>query len=846
MSTETPGGKQRPKALDEELAESYGRYAQAIILDRAIPDARDGLKPVQRRILYAMNEAGNTFDKPYRKSAKTVGDVMGNYHPHGDQSIYDALVRLAQPWKMRYPLIDGQGNFGSVDDDPPAAMRYTEARTSDVASELVRDIEKETVDWRPNFDDKSLEPVVLPGRFPSLLCNGTSGVSTGFATEIPPHNLTEVIEAAALVLHSADTTLEQVMAHIKGPDFPTGGIVTELDGLLDAYTHGRGRVLVQSRWTVETLKDGKSLVVVTELPFGVIKGKLVSDLEDLRVDKAVQGLLDVRDESDREGQRIVLELAKSANVEGILAVLLKKTDLQVYYHFNMVAIHRGRPMEMGLLDLLRAWVDHQCQVVRRRSEFDLRKSQERLHIVDGLVRAVDILDEIIATIRKSSDRADACANLIAQFSFSEAQANAILDLRLHRLTNLQILELQTERDELRALIAKLTLILSDDKELRRAVESEMRAMARKFGDARRTEIRAEVERYTATVEVTVKSQDVVVTVSREGYVRRSSVLSLRATGESLLVAGARDGDAPIWVARTNTTHKVLLFSRSGTCFALPVHQVPEDKWAGVGTALVNVVPIDKADRIVGLVSADANDFRASESCILFVTEQGMVKRTELGEFDASRSTGIVAIGLQARDAVVAALRVQGDAELVLVTANGSAIRFRQADVSVQGRSAKGVRGIGLEDGDRVVAAFEVGAFEHTDDASSIAIFTEQGRSKRSKTRDLPRQLRAGKGMRIAKVAKKGTLGICAALRIDSDNQRIIAVSQAGERIAVSAADIQGTVREGSTFPLVTSNAPLAAAIFDLSPAEPPKPAPEEPPRDAEPEGGDGAGQLELL
>jgi topoisomerase-4 subunit A len=801
--------------LEEELAQSYGRYAQTIILDRAIPDARDGLKPVQRRILYAMFEAGNTADKPYRKSAKTVGDVMGNYHPHGDQSIYEALVRMAQPWKMRYPLIDGHGNFGSVDDDPPAAMRYTEARLSALAAELLTDIGKDTVDWRPNFDDKSLEPAMLPAGFPNLLCNGTSGVSTGFATEIPPHNLVEVAEAAIALLDDPDIDLDGLMEHVRGPDFPTGGVMMGLDGLREAYETGRGRVVVQSRWTLDKQRDGKTQILITELPYGVIKSKLVADMDGLRIDKVVHGVTDVRDESDREGLRIVVELSKQADVEGVLAVLLKKTELQVYYHFNMVAIWGNRPVEMGLRELLLAYTQHRQSVVRRRSRHDLDRAMERLHIVQGLIQAVDILDEIIAIIRASDNRADARDNLCARFEFTEVQADAILDLRLHRLTGLQILQLREEQDQLTALIDELEAILASERKLLAVVKRELRDVARKYGDARRTEIRAEVERYEVSVEATVRPAEVIVTLSREGYVRRTSLASFRATGASLRTAGAREGDVPVSWWHTNTTHKALILSRKGVCYALGVHQIPEDKWAGVGTALVNVVPIESDDRPVALLCVDFADAASASSQIVFATEMGMVKRVELPEFDTNRSSGIAATGLQPGDGVAAARWGRGDGDVILLSREGQAIRFREADISVQGRSARGVRGMGLDRGDAVCDLVVLPSAEG-EQPGHLAVFTDKGRAKRTPLADIPRQLRAGKGSRIVKRLKRGAHRLIGGLWCATEDAVVLLGGEAGRLAAIRAGDVPVTIRDGNAFTVLPDELEVRTIVAEVA------------------------------
>ena len=818
MSEDEKGGRVLDVRLEAELGESYGRYAQTIILDRAIPDVRDGLKPVQRRIVYAMADAGNTPDKAYRKSAKTVGDVMGNYHPHGDQSIYDALVRLAQPWKMRHPLVDGHGNFGSIDDDPAAAMRYTEARLAGIAMELVRDLEKDTVAWRPNFDEKELEPVVLPCAYPNLLVNGAAGVSTGFATDIPPHNLREVTDAAVALLKDPTLDVDALMQHVKGPDFPTGGVLMGVDGLRDAYETGRGKVVLESRWTIEKQRDGKQHVVITEIPYGVVKSRMVADMDALRMDKTVQGVIDVRDESDREGLRIVIELSKAVDPEGVLAVFLKKTELKVNYNFNMVSIHQATPRQMGLRDMLLAYLDHRVLVVRRRSEHDLAKALERIHIVEGLIRAVDILDEIIATIRGSDNRADARDNLVAGFEFSEAQADAILDLRLHRLTGLQILQLRDEQDALSKEIARLEAILGDERKLRTVVEKELRAVAATYGDDRRTEIRAEVRTLEVTLEAVVKPVDVVVGVTAGGYIRRSSTASFRASGENLAEAGAREGDYTRWAARTNTTHKVLVITRGGTCFTIPVHQLPDHKWGDAGTALVNVVPFGKDDAVVAVHAVE--DFGGEQS-LVFVTEQGMVKRVALGDLDAARSSGIIAMGLRSGDGIARVLRTAGGEHLLIVTTLGQAIRFATDDISVQGRTAQGVRGIGLDRGDQVATALLVPSVA-AEAASRIAVITTEGKAKATPLSEYNAQLRAGKGIRTLKRLVKNGHRIVEALCVGPDAAPTLGVLTDGARRSLDMATLRTTTRDGNAFTLLETKLKLAAVFLEMDqPGEPP-------------------------
>jgi topoisomerase-4 subunit A len=824
--------------IEDELSRSYGRYAQTIILDRAIPDARDGLKPVQRRILYAMGQSRNTPDGPYRKAAKTVGDVMGNYHPHGDSSIYDALVRLAQPWKMRLLLVDGHGNFGSVDDDPAAAMRYTEARLAPAAMELLQDIDKDTVEWRPNFDESTLEPVVLPAAYPNLLVNGTSGVSTGFATEIPPHNLREVAAAVELRLGRPDCTLDELMAVLPGPDFPTGGILMGAEGLRQAYETGRGKVTLRARHREEKGDGGKRLIVVDQLPYGVVKANLVRDMDALRQGRSVQGILDTRDESDREGLRVVIELSKTADVEGVWAYLLKKTDLQVTYAFNMVAIAGHRPLEGGLVGLLDAWIGHRREVVRRRSEHDLAKARDRRHLVEGLIRAVDVLDEVIATIRASRDRADARANLIARFSFSEAQAEAILELRLHRLTGLQIHALRDEFAALSKEIARLETLLAKQERMDRLIAKELRDVAERLGDDRRTEIRAAVETLAVALEVRVKPQQVLLVVTDRGYIKRSSFHSFQASGGQWEGAGARSGDFPRFLVETNTTHRVLVFTALGNVHAIPVHTLPDARWGDPGVALVNVVPFEmQEDQVVAVLSPDAF---AGHRQLLFVTAEGFVKRTALDEFDLRRSGGAVATKLQGKDRVVAVLECGGDEDVILATASGQTIRFPVDQVSVQGRTAKGVRGMGVNHKDRIAAAtfapplpaVAEGASPAAGDAVEVAVFTSTAKAKKTPLAMYPRQHRGGKG--VQGLVQRGKrpheiVAIAVAERPD-DTFLLFLADDTSRRLTAEA--LRTTRRDGNAFQLPDlAETATVRAVIAL-----PRPPAEEPARPAgEPE-----------
>jgi len=728
-----------PAFLEEVVGDRFGRYSKYIIQDRAIPDVRDGLKPVQRRILYAMYEAGNTPDKPYRKSAKTVGDVMGNYHPHGDASIYEGMVRMAQPWKMGHVLIDGHGNWGSLDDDPAAAMRYTEARLSPIAMEMLRDIDKRTVPFKDNFDNTAKEPVVLPSRFPNLLVNGVSGISSGFATEIPPHNLREVIDACIAVMDDPDIPLEKLLGIVKGPDFPTGGIIMGEEGIREAYATGKGRIHIRARTEIEELRGGRRQIVITEIPYQVVKSRLVTAMETIRLEKKVDGIAEVRDESGRNGLRIVVELKKDADAEGILAYLLKKTDLQITYNFNMVAIVNKAPRQLGLKEMLTAYIDHQKEVVTGRTRYELEKAEDRAHVLEGLVKALNILDDVIATIKASKNRQDAQQNLIAKFGFTERQADAILTLQLYRLTNLEITQLTKELRETEKRIAYLKSILASEKKLLGVIKDELTEIRETYGVDRRSDIRGEVEELKVGLEVMVASEDVLVTLSQDGYIKRTSLLSFTRSGGDIVSSGVKEGDIVRHVLDVNTLDQLLLFTRKGSYFLLPVHQIPEFKWKDTGTALVNVVPIAKDDGIVSIVPV--RDFGREDLSLLFVTKRGQVKRTPLKEYQTTRTGPIAAVKLADGDEVVQVLPSVGTQQVMLITKLGMSIRFEEAEVSAMGRVAAGVRGIQLKDGDEVAAALLVEGEE-----GEVLVVTDLGWAKRSLLLDYPVQGRGGRGL----------------------------------------------------------------------------------------------------
>ncbi|NEW05996.1 DNA gyrase subunit A [Paenibacillus sp. SYP-B3998] len=728
-----------PAFLEEVVGDRFGRYSKYIIQDRAIPDVRDGLKPVQRRILYAMYDAGNTPDKLYRKSAKTVGDVMGNYHPHGDAPIYEGMVRMAQPWKMAHTLVDGHGNWGSLDDDPPAAMRYTEARLSEIAMELLRDIEKRTVIFKDNFDNTTKEPVVLPARYPNLLVNGVSGISAGFATEIPPHNLREVIDACIAMIDKPEITMDELMSIVKGPDFPTGGIIMGEEGIRDAYRTGKGRIHIRSRTAIEDMRGGRQQIVITEIPYQVVKARLVTAMENIRLEKKVEGIAEVRDESGRNGLRIVVELKKEADAQGILAYLLKKTDLQVTYNFNMVAIVNKAPRQLGFKDILEAYIEHQKEVVTFRSQYELEKAEDRAHVLEGLVKALNILDEVIAAIKASKNRQDAQDNLVAKFGFSERQADAILVLQLYRLTNLEITSLEKELREVEKTIAYLRGILGSLKKLLGVIKDEIGDIRKKYGIERRSDIQGEVEELKVNLEVLVTPEDVLVTLSNEGYIKRTSKLSFTRSGGELESTGVKEGDYVRFLLDVNTIESLLIFTKKGQYYLLPVHQAPEFKWKENGTAIVNIIPISKEDRIVSVIPVKG--FEDPTKSLVFVTRKGQVKRTELKEYMTNRSNGIVACKLGEQDEVLQVHLSDNSKEILLVTKQGMSIRFREEEVNPMGRAAAGVRGIQLKEDDEVVSAEWIYG-----DEGEVLVISDIGYAKRSLVVDYPIQGRGGKGI----------------------------------------------------------------------------------------------------
>jgi len=724
--------------IEEVMGDRFGRYSKYIIQDRALPDVRDGLKPVQRRILYAMHVDKNTHDKNFRKAAKTVGTVIGNYHPHGDSSVYDAMVRLSQDWKMRYDLIEMHGNNGSIDGDPPAAMRYTEARLAKITSELLQDIEKDTVDFIPNFDDTNEEPIVFPAKLPNLLINGSTGISAGYATNIPPHNLDEVIDAVILKIDKPTASVDDLMAKIKGPDFPTGGIVQGIDGIKQAYETGKGRVVVRGKVSIEKMKGNREQIVIHEIPYDVNKANLVRKIDELNVDRKVEGISEVRDETDRTGLRIVIDLRKDADSEGILNFLYKNTELQVVYHYNMVAIQDKTPKLLSLQNILDAYIIHQKEVVTRQTTFDLKKAKERAHIVDGLIKAISILDELIQTIRQSKNRADAKHNIIKEYEFSEAQAEAILTLQLYRLTNTDITQLTKEKEELKENIATYEDILNNPKTLMNLIKKTLRQLKKAYASKRRTKVEAEIEEIKINIEVTVPSETVIVSVTNEGYIKRTSPRSYSASnGEDI---GLRQNDYVIRCFETNTTDTVLLFTNQGKYIAIPVHELPDIRWKDMGQHISNIATIEQNERIIQCIPV--REF-SKKKYLLFFTKQGMVKRTELEQYETNRfSRSMIAVNLRDEDEVVNVHETDGEMDIFVATNKGYGLWFDEADVSTVGLRALGVIAIQLKEADHVVSGYTFAK----DSNPLLFLVTQRGACKRMNLSKFDKSTRARRGL----------------------------------------------------------------------------------------------------
>lgn len=747
-------------SLEDIMGERFGRYSKYIIQERALPDIRDGLKPVQRRILYSMNKDGNTFEKGFRKSAKSVGNVMGNFHPHGDSSIYDAMVRMSQDWKNRETLIEMHGNNGSMDGDPAAAMRYTEARLSEIAGYLLQDIDKNTVPWAWNFDDTEKEPTVLPAAFPNLLVNGATGISAGYATDIPPHNLAEVIDAVVYMIDHPSAKVEKLMEFLPGPDFPTGAIIQGKDEIKKAYETGKGRVVVRSRTAIETLKGGKKQIVATEIPYEVNKAVLVKKLDDVRVNNKVPGIAEVRDESDRDGLRIAIELKKDADEETILNYLFKYTDLQVNYNFNMVAIDNYTPRQVGIVPMLSSYIAHRKDIIVARSKFDKEKAEKRLHIVEGLIRVISILDEVIALIRASENKADAKENLKVSYEFSEEQAEAIVTLQLYRLTNTDIVTLENEEAELRDKITMLKAIIGDERTMFNVMKRELREVKKKFGNPRLTELQAQAQTIEIDTASLIVEEETFVSVTRGGYIKRTSPRSYNSS--TVDEVGKRDDDELIFVQQAKTTQHLLIFTNLGNVIYRPVHEITDIRWKDIGEHLSQTITNFATDEEV-LYAEIVDDFE--EQTYFAVTKLGQIKRFERKEFTPWRTYKSKAVKFAKlkndEDRIVTVHSIALD-DVMLVTLNGYALRFNIEEVPVVGAKAAGVKAVNLKDGDLVQVAFVA-------NTESMYLLTQRGSLKRMALEVIPVTSRAKRGLQVLRELKSKPHRVFVAGPVHSSN-----------------------------------------------------------------------------
>ncbi len=789
--------------LEDEMRESFIDYSMSVIVQRALPDVRDGLKPVHRRILFAMHELGLAPNRPYKKSATVVGEVLGKYHPHGDMAVYDALVRMVQDFSLRYPLVDGQGNFGSVDGDSAAAYRYTEVRLGPVATELLADIEKDTVDFVPNFDDRLKEPTVLPGRFPNLLANGSSGIAVGMATNIPPHNLKELVAATKHLIDHPKATVRDLMKFVKGPDFPTGAVIHGQAGIREAYATGRGRLVVRARAAVEERKGGER-IVITEIPFMVNKTRLIEQIAQLARERKVEGITDLRDESDREGMRIVVELSRDANSQIVLNRLYKHTQMQSTFGVIMLALVDGVPRIMDLKEMIRHFVDHRHEVVVRRSKFDLKNAEDREHILVGLRKAVDNIDAVVEIIKKAKDPGQAGERLRKRFKLTERQAEAILNMRLARLTGLEVEKLKAELREVRAQIKELKAILASKKRRMTIIKRELDELVEKYGDGRRTEIAGEVEEFSA--EDLIPEEEMVVTISHEGYIKRIPVDTYRRQrrgGRGVAGMSTKEED---WVEHlfiASTHDYILFFTARGRVHWLKVHRIPQGGRTARGRPIVNLIRMSRDDRIAAMVPV--REFR-EDRYLLFATRKGMVKKTSLAAYRNVRSTGIKAIGVVDGDELIDVRLTTGDDDVVLATRRGKAIRFHESDVREMGRVARGVRGIVLGRGDEVIGLVTVR------DEAALLVVTEKGMGKRTRIDHYRKQRRGGKGVINVRLSAK--TGSVVSIKEVSDDNELVLVTRKGIVNRQRVSEIRETGRNAQGVRLV--NLDPGDAVVDVT------------------------------
>ena len=771
-----------PVNLEQEMKRSFISYAMAVIIDRALPDVRDGLKPVHRRILYDMNELGMTPDKPYRKSARIVGDVLGKFHPHGDSSVYDAMVRLAQPFNIRYPLVDGQGNFGSIDGDGAAAMRYTEARMKKLTLHLLDGIDKDTVDFYPNFDETLMQPAVLPSRFPNLLVNGSSGIAVGMATNIPPHNLREVINGVICMIDKPDCTIEDLMEHIKGPDFPTGGIILGRRGIREAYYTGRGRIETRARTNIEQMSGGRSRIVVTEIPYMVNKAKLVEKIAELVHDKRLDGISDIRDESDRNGMRIVIELKKDVYPQVVLNYLYKHTSMQENFGANMLALVNGKPRILNLREMIYYYLEHQKDVITRRTKFDLDKANARAHILEGLLKALDYIDEIVDLIKASANPTQAKNALMERFAFSDKQAQAILDMRLARLTGLERDRLMDEYQELERTIARLTAILGDEQLLMDVIKTEISEIRDKYSDERRTElttIEGEID-----VEDLIQEEDMVVTMTHEGYVKRIAKSVYKAQnrgGRGVTGMTTKEEDYAEIMRVVNTHAEIMFFTNRGRVYSLKCYQIPEAGRTARGTAVVNLLQISGGEKVTAVVPLPRED-DGHEYNLVMATHGGMIKKTALSEFRNLRKNGLIAIVLKEDDNLVGVELTRGEDDLILGTRGGMCIRFNEAHIRLMGRNSMGVKSIRLDENDEVIDMCPA------EEGAQVLAITSLGYGKRTELSEYREQGRNGKGIRAMNLTEK--TGDLAALLLVQPEEDILLITDDGTIIRTPVADIR--------------------------------------------------------
>lgn len=775
--------------INQEMQSAYIDYSMSVIVARALPDVRDGFKPVHRRVLFGMDKLGNTSDKPYKKSARIVGDVLGKYHPHGDSPVYYALVRMAQPWSLRYPLVDGQGNFGSVDGDSPAAMRYTEARLSRIAEETLRDIEKDTVDFTPNFDNTLEEPTVLPTRIPQLLVNGASGIAVGMATNMPPHNLSECIDASVALIDNRDITIEELMQYIKAPDFPTGGIIYGYAGVKDAFETGRGRIVIRAKAEIEVdSSTGRESIIVSEIPYAVNKSELIKKIADLVEEKRLDGISNINDESDRAGMRIVIEVKKDANASVVLNKLFKMTDLQSSFSVNNIALVHGRPQTLNLKQLLESFVDHRHEVVLRRTRFDLAKAEERAHILEGLIIASDHIDEVIKIVRASQTREEARTRLMERFSLSDKQAQAIVDMRIGQLTGLDQDKLRNEYAEIEKMIAYYHQILADEAVCMKVIKDELIEIKEKYGDERKTEIVYSSEEFNA--EDFYADDEMIITISHMGYIKRTPLSEFRAQnrgGVGAKGSNTREEDFIEYIYPASMHNYMLFFTQKGKCYWLKVYEIPEGSKSSKGRAIQNMLNIDSDDKVNAFIRVKRlqdPEYNMSHN-LLFCTRKGIIKKTKLEAYSRPRQNGVNAITIREDDQVIQVRLTTGDSQIVIANRHGRAIRFHESAVREMGRNATGVKGMTLDnDDDAVVGMICV----NDPEKETIMVVSEQGYGKRSLIEDYRITNRGGKGVKTLNITDK--TGYLVAIKCVTDENDLVIINKSGITLRMKVADVR--------------------------------------------------------